>query len=145
MYGNNQGRAQPGPSHTYEINQVQRQVDDVKHVMQENVEVMLANIDKTEVLEDKTAELAAQAKTFHKSSREVKRHFCKQNAKMNCLIGIVVIGVLMAIFIPVIVSVSQASDNGGGGDGGDSGGDGGTRRLLAQFFTPPELHWPAEQ
>ena len=64
---------------------------------------------------------------------------------MNCLIGIVVIGVLMAIFIPVIVSVSQASDNGGGGDGGDSGGDGGTRRLLAQFFTPPELHWPAEQ
>mmetsp|Transcript_21197 Transcript_21197/g.41351 ORF Transcript_21197/g.41351 Transcript_21197/m.41351 type:complete len:101 (-) Transcript_21197:13-315(-) len=30
---------------------------------QENVEVMLSNIDKTEVLENKSAELAAQAKT----------------------------------------------------------------------------------
>ena len=63
------------------VAEVQRQVDDVKAVMQENVDVMLQNIDKTEVLEAKTADLAANAKTFHKSSREVKRTMCKQNAK----------------------------------------------------------------
>ena len=63
------------------VAEVQRQVDDVKAVMQENVDVMLQNIDKTEVLEPKTADLAANAKTFHKSSREVKRTMCKQNAK----------------------------------------------------------------
>ena len=33
------------------VAEVQRQVDDVKAVMQENVDVMLQNIDKTEVLE----------------------------------------------------------------------------------------------
>ena len=37
-----------GGGPTYKINDVQRQVDDVKAVMQENVEVMLQNIDKTE-------------------------------------------------------------------------------------------------
>jgi len=52
-----------GRQGSVKIKQVQRQVDDVKQVMQENVEVMLSNIDKTEVLENKSAELAAQAKT----------------------------------------------------------------------------------
>jgi hypothetical protein len=54
---------------------------------QQNVEVMLQNIDKTEVLENKSAQLADQAKTFHKTARATKRHMCKQNAKMNLIIG----------------------------------------------------------
>ena len=47
---------------------------------------MLANIDKTEVLENKSAELAANAKTFHKTARQTRRHMCRQNAKMNIII-----------------------------------------------------------
>ena len=47
---------------------------------------MLANIDKTEVLENKSAALADQAKTFHKTARATKRHMCKQNAKMNVIL-----------------------------------------------------------
>eukprot|EP00908_Phaeocystis_cordata_P000876 Transcript_10956.p1 GENE.Transcript_10956~~Transcript_10956.p1 ORF type:complete len:166 (-),score=69.27 Transcript_10956:208-705(-) len=69
------------------VKEVQQQVDDVKAVMQENVEVMLANIDKTEVLENKSAELANQAKTFHKSARDTRRMMCKQNMKMNLIIA----------------------------------------------------------
>lgn len=48
---------------------------------------MLANIDKTEVLENKSAALADQAKTFHKTARATKRHMCKQNAKMNVILA----------------------------------------------------------
>ena len=48
---------------------------------------MLANIDKTEVLENKSAALADQAKTFHKTARATKRQMCKQNAKMNLMLG----------------------------------------------------------
>ena len=47
---------------------------------------MLANIDKTEVLENKSAALADQAKTFHKTARATKRQMCKQNMKMNLMI-----------------------------------------------------------
>ena len=69
---------------------------------------MLANIDKTEVLENKSAELANQAKAFHKTARATKRHMCRQNAKMNiliaciCLVGIIVI--LISIILPLIPS-----------------------------------------
>mmetsp|Transcript_263 Transcript_263/g.597 ORF Transcript_263/g.597 Transcript_263/m.597 type:complete len:99 (-) Transcript_263:428-724(-) len=48
---------------------------------------MLANIDKAEVLENKAAELSSQAKMFHKTARDTKRAMCKQNAKMNLLLG----------------------------------------------------------
>ena len=58
----------------------------LRQCRQENVEVMLANIDKTEVLENKSAALADQAKTFHKTARATKRHMCRQNAKMNLII-----------------------------------------------------------
>ena len=50
---------------------------------------MLANIDKTEVLENKSAALADQAKTFHKTARATKRQMCKQNMKMNLIIACV--------------------------------------------------------
>eukprot|EP00967_Tisochrysis_lutea_P152692 scaffold299746_cov35-Tisochrysis_lutea.AAC.1 len=121
-----------GPS----IEAVQAQVNDVRVVMQENVDVMLANIDKTEVLENKSSQLASQAKSFQKSSRQVKKHMCRQNAKMNLLIAAVCVIVLLAILIPVISSASQATSSGGGGSGGGGsagggsggGGSGNTRR-----------------
>ena len=78
---------------------------------QENVEVMLANIDKTEVLENKSAELANQAKTFHKTARATKRHMCRQNAKMNLIIGCICLVILIAILIPILSYLPK----GGGG------------------------------
>ena len=47
---------------------------------------MLANIDKTEVLENKSAALADQAKTFHKTARSTKRQMCRNNMKMNIIL-----------------------------------------------------------
>merc|ERR550537_1580321 len=86
--------------------EVQRQVDAVKGVMQENVEVMLANIDKTEVLENKSAELVANAKTFHKTARATKQHMCRQNAKMNLIIACICVAVLIAIIVPIVVNLA---------------------------------------
>jgi vesicle-associated membrane protein 72 len=91
------------------IVQVQAQVDAVKGVMQENVEVMLANIDKTEVLENKSAELANQAKAFHKTARATKRHMCRQNAKMNILIACICLVVIIVIIVSLIPSFTAAS------------------------------------
>ena len=105
------------PQDSGKIKEVQMQVDGVKAVMQENVEVMLSNLEKTEVLEDKASNLAAQAKTFHKSARETKRHMCRQNAKMNLISALVCIIVLLIIIVPTAISVggSAAAVTGGGG------------------------------
>jgi t-SNARE complex subunit (syntaxin) len=78
---------------------------------QENVEVMLANIDKTEVLENKSAELANQAKAFHKTARATKRHMCRQNAKMNILIACICLVVIIVILIAVILPNINVASN----------------------------------
>ena len=99
--------------------EVQRQVDQVKGVMQENVEVMLANIDKTEVLENKSAALADQAKTFHKTARATRKHMCMQNAKMNAIIACICLLVILAVCIPLIsyfAPMMGNNDDGGNGD-----------------------------
>jgi vesicle-associated membrane protein 8 len=122
-----------GPS----IEAVQAQVNGVRVVMQENVDVMLANIDKTEVLENKSSQLATQAKSFQKSSRKVKKHMCRQNAKMNLLIAAVCVIVLLAILIPVISSASSAAA--ATGSGSDPGNDS-RRRLASLLFSEPLVH-----
>jgi len=123
-----------GPS----IEAVQSQVNDVRFVMQENVDVMLANIDKTEVLENKSSQLASQARSFQKSSRQVKKHMCRQNAKMNLLIAAVCVIILLAILIPVISSATSAAAATGAGGGGDQPAP--TRRLASLLFNEPLLH-----
>ena len=69
---------------------------------------MLANIDKTEVLENKSAELANQAKAFHKTARATKRHMCRQNAKMNILIACICLVVIIVSLIPSFTAASSA-------------------------------------
>uniref|UniRef100_A0A3B4X3J1 V-SNARE coiled-coil homology domain-containing protein n=1 Tax=Seriola lalandi dorsalis TaxID=1841481 RepID=A0A3B4X3J1_SERLL len=97
--------ARPGPS----VEQVQMQVQGVRGIMQENVDVMLANIDKTEVLEDKSSALASQAKSFQKTSRAVKKKMWCANMKMNLLIGCVCIIIVLAIVIPVVTSAGWSA------------------------------------
>ncbi len=87
---------------------------------QENVEVMLQNIDKTEVLENKSAALADQAKTFHRTARATKRQMCKQNAKMNLILGCVCILLLIAVLVPLIGYFSPLINAGGGDDASPS-------------------------
>merc|ERR1719420_1851840 len=103
---------------SYKVHEVQQRVDAVKGIMQENVEVMLQNIDKTEVLENKSAALADQAKTFHRTARATKRHMCKQNAKMNLIIACICILLLIIILVPVISYIAPMAGGGGGGGGG---------------------------
>ena len=79
----------------------------LRQCRQENVEVMLANIDKTEVLENKSAALADQAKTFHKTARATRKHMCRQNAKMNLIICCVCGARSPATLLPVCPHRSQ--------------------------------------
>ena len=102
---------------------------------------MLANIDKTEVLENKGAELAANAKTFHKTARATRQHMCRQNAKMNLIIACICILVLIAVLVPVISwaapLMGNNDDNGGGGGGGDKSPDPSPSPSPPSPFPPP--------
>ena len=104
---------------------VQSQVDGVKTVMKENVNQMVANMDRSQALENSSSQLADSAKTFHSTARKAQRHFWMQNLKFKLALG----GGFFLLLI-IILAASGAFGGGGSGDDGDDGDDGdGGRRL----------------
>eukprot|EP00238_Polyblepharides_amylifera_P000782 CAMPEP_0196571228 /NCGR_PEP_ID=MMETSP1081-20130531/1412_1 /TAXON_ID=36882 /ORGANISM="Pyramimonas amylifera, Strain CCMP720" /LENGTH=95 /DNA_ID=CAMNT_0041888085 /DNA_START=306 /DNA_END=589 /DNA_ORIENTATION=- len=61
------------PEELSKILQVQKQVEDVKNVMMENIEKVLDRGDRIELLVDKTEDLRFQADNFYKSGRSLRR------------------------------------------------------------------------
>ena len=72
---------------------VQQRVDGVAAVMHDNVNVMVENLDKSSVLEDKSSALAAQAKAFHSTARSTRKHFWWKLCKER----LVVVGLVLNI------------------------------------------------
>lgn len=87
------------PGQVDRVAEVQRQVDDVKNVMVQNIEQVLARGERIEDLVDKTDQLRFQAETFQRSSKNVRRSLAWQNVKMKatvlCLIGLVVLVIIL--------------------------------------------------
>ena len=79
---------------------VKNQIEDVKGVMVENIEKVLARGEKIELLVDKTEQLNQSAKKFHKASKSLKDAMWWKNVKMYGMIFllVVVIAVIIAGF-----------------------------------------------
>ena len=127
-------------SGTQSIDAVQAKVNAVTGVMQQNVNVMLENIDKGQVLEDKSSALADQARTFHKSAKQTRKHFWWQLCKQRLFLA----GIFVAciIFLIIIVASTGAFNGGGGGDDSSAtateGTTGGTTESGTAPSSPPE-------
>eukprot|EP00966_Prymnesium_polylepis_P028333 655620-Prymnesium_polylepis.1 len=68
------------------LSHVQNQVNEVREVMQQNVDVMLENMEKTTALESSSAELANQANAFRVNARRTRKKMWWQNFKMKLAI-----------------------------------------------------------
>eukprot|EP00735_Rhodelphis_limneticus_P000868 TRINITY_DN113_c0_g1::TRINITY_DN113_c0_g1_i1::g.14376::m.14376 TRINITY_DN113_c0_g1::TRINITY_DN113_c0_g1_i1::g.14376 ORF type:complete len:219 (+),score=53.85,sp/P18489/SYB_DROME/40.40/5e-17,Synaptobrevin/PF00957.16/2.1e-30,Longin/PF13774.1/5.4e-11,YjgP_YjgQ/PF03739.9/0.0042,Mt_ATP-synt_D/PF05873.7/0.019,NPV_P10/PF05531.7/0.061,COG2/PF06148.6/0.095,DUF3753/PF12575.3/1.6e+03,DUF3753/PF12575.3/0.082,TPR_MLP1_2/PF07926.7/1.4 TRINITY_DN113_c0_g1_i1:60-716(+) len=85
------------------VAKVQAQVDEVKGVMQENIETMLKTQDNLDDLQTKTDDLRIGAKSFQRQAKELKRSQWWKNMKLNLIIiciVLVIIGVILAIVLP---------------------------------------------
>jgi vesicle-associated membrane protein 7 len=78
---------------------VKGQIDDVKGVMVENIEKVLARGEKIELLVDKTEQLNQSARKFQRASKSLKSAMWWKNVKMWLLIAAIV-----AIIIWLIAS-----------------------------------------
>ena len=107
---------------------VQRQVQEVQTQMQENVAVMVENVERASNLETRSTELATQARAFHATSRQARRHMWWQLCKQRIFIG-TACGGLLLIFILVIA----------GQAGAFSGGDDGEEATTLPSPSPPSL------
>jgi vesicle-associated membrane protein 7 len=79
------------------ISEVMNTVDNVKGVMHNNIQVVLANTEKMEVVEQKTNDLNEQAKVFRNTGRQIRKQMWWKNVKLTVMIGFLVILVLVII------------------------------------------------
>eukprot|EP00696_Hemimastix_kukwesjijk_P000030 gnl/Hemi2/10059_TR3485_c0_g1_i1.p1 gnl/Hemi2/10059_TR3485_c0_g1~~gnl/Hemi2/10059_TR3485_c0_g1_i1.p1 ORF type:complete len:213 (+),score=48.22 gnl/Hemi2/10059_TR3485_c0_g1_i1:79-717(+) len=84
------------------IHGVIQQVDEVKGVMQNNINSVLTNIERFEDLENKTDELKEVAGQFKKDATKLKRMMWMRNCKMWTILIIVIIAILLYFIIPLV-------------------------------------------
>ena len=85
--------------------------------MQDNVNQMLSNIDKSQNLESTSQELADSAKSFHRTAVRARRHFWLQNLKFKLAVC------LMFVIVLIIILAACGAFNGAGGGDDSSGGE----------------------
>lgn len=78
---------------------VQKQVDEVKNVMIENIEKVLDRGEKIELLVDKTQSLRNSADTFHRQGKQLRRQMWLNNLKMKLLIFFIIAFLGFVIFL----------------------------------------------
>ena len=76
---------------------VKNQIEDVKGVMVENIEKVLARGEKIELLVDKTEALNASARKFQKASKSLKDAMWWKNIKMYLMIFALLVTVAVII------------------------------------------------
>jgi len=79
------------------ISKVQGEIDELKDIMVKNIDLMQDRGERLELLVDKTENLQANAVTFQKSSRNLRRSMYWKNVKLTVIIVLVVIVVIYFI------------------------------------------------
>ena len=99
------------PSSPDRVSAVQAQVDTVTNTMRENVTVMVSNMERTSQLEDSTAQLATQARAFHQTSRQTRKHFWWQLCKQRILIIGLFVALLLIITFIILSQTAWKDDD----------------------------------
>ncbi|GBF87977.1 hypothetical protein Rsub_00689 [Raphidocelis subcapitata] len=92
------------PETVSKVAAVQKQVEDVKSVMVENIEQVLARGDRIQLLVDRTEDLQAQAQQFQKQGRQLRTTMWWGNVKVKAAIAAIILLVLAAIVLAACFS-----------------------------------------
>lgn len=83
------------------------QVDEVKAVMEGNINKMLDNAETVNAVEDKSEQLRAGAQQFQRRSDHVKRMMWWRLVKLKLIFGTLIMCILGYILIPIIVDATE--------------------------------------
>ena len=75
-----------------------KQIEDVKGVMNDNVAKVLDNIDLTDELQNKTESMKVLSEEFSITSKKVKRRIWYKNVRINICISLLVISLFYYIY-----------------------------------------------
>lgn len=85
------------------IADVQGDVDEIKLEMQDNIRKMVKNVDDVNELGNKSNKIKDNAALFKNNATELKRTTWWQNCKLTIIIVVLVIGVTLAIVLPIVL------------------------------------------
>lgn len=89
------------------ISAVNNQVEEVKAIMEGNVNKMLDNAESINVVEDKSEQLRAGAEQFYKRSEQVKRIMWWRMCKLKLIFGLLVACILGYILVPIFAKLDD--------------------------------------
>jgi len=88
---------------------LQVKIDAVKGTMQGNIATMLQNTEKAENIAQQSDQLTEQASVFKKKSKDLKRQMRCKNLKMTIILGLLIVGILIVILVPLIIRARNAA------------------------------------
>ena len=88
-----------GPAHEDKIAIVNRNVNEVKEIMVQNIEKIISRGEKIEILVSKSEELEVNARVFKKQANQVKLHFCCKNIKITVIVVFILVTIVALVVI----------------------------------------------
>jgi Synaptobrevin len=84
-----------------------QRVLEVKSLASEGIQQVMKNIESADVLAAKSSELEGNSRMFKNDAKRLERLMYCRKMKITCILVLVVLGVLLYIIIPIIVSASH--------------------------------------
>lgn len=86
------------------MNQLNDDINSIKLEMQANINKQVSNLEDVNAMENKAVKIKENSDMFKKNASQLKRITCWQNCKWTIILGLIVIGLLAIIIIPIAVS-----------------------------------------
>ena len=89
----------------YKLSTLNQHVEEMKLIMQRNIEAVIEKGVQIDDLENKAEELDMMSKVFKKNARKVKRYQLSQSAKHGMLLGGLITGVTGVVCVPPLIAL----------------------------------------
>ena len=84
-----------------------QRVMEVKSLASEGIKQVMRNVESAEVLAAKSSELEGNSRMFKNDAKRLERIMYCRKMKITCILVLVVVGILLYIIVPIIISASK--------------------------------------
>ena len=85
------------------IAEIQKDVDEIKVQMKENIKKQVDSMEDVNKLEEKSANLKMQTADYANNANTLKKATWWQNCKLTIIIAVIIIAIVLAIVLPIVL------------------------------------------
>ncbi|KAI8379570.1 synaptobrevin-domain-containing protein [Radiomyces spectabilis] len=100
----------PAPEGQHKTGRVQQQVDDVVHIMQDNIDKVMKRGERLDDLRGKTEDLQSTSTQFRRGANQVRKRMWWKDFKWRIIIGVIIL-VILGVIIGSIVGTQVHKKN----------------------------------